>query len=71
VKDPEGFSVAELLATCRQRLASYKVPRSVEIVDELPHMESSKIDKLALRRRYGAASADGGPAKTSVSDDRR
>jgi acyl-CoA synthetase (AMP-forming)/AMP-acid ligase II len=71
VKDPDAFSVPELLATCRQRLASYKVPRSVAIVDELPHMESTKIDKVALRRRYGAAPAEAGLAEASVSDDRR
>jgi acyl-CoA synthetase (AMP-forming)/AMP-acid ligase II len=42
----------ELEAFCRQRLASYKVPRHVFVVrdDELPVTGSGKVEKQALRR---------------------
>lgn len=45
----------ELLAWCRGRIASYKVPRAVHIVaaDDWP-MSATKVDKRALRRRLGA-----------------
>lgn len=34
---------------CRTRLAAYKVPRSVEILDELPKTVTGKIQRVALR----------------------
>ncbi|MCH2172068.1 AMP-binding protein [Myxococcota bacterium] len=43
----------EILEFCRDNLASYKVPNSLEFVDELPHMVSGKLDKRAIRDRYG------------------
>jgi long-chain acyl-CoA synthetase len=39
----------ELVRFCRERLAAYKVPRSLEILDELPQTASGKI----LRRLLG------------------
>jgi acyl-CoA synthetase (AMP-forming)/AMP-acid ligase II len=44
----------ELLAHCRQRMASYKAPKSVAIVDELPKNASGKILKRQIRQRYWA-----------------
>lgn len=44
---------AGLIQHCRDRIASYKKPRSVEFMDALPRMAStSKIDKKALRAPY-------------------
>lgn len=37
-----------LLAACRERLASHKVPRAIEIVDEIPRTDRGKIDRAAL-----------------------
>jgi long-chain acyl-CoA synthetase len=34
---------------CRQRLAAYKVPRIIEIMDELPKTVTGKIQRAALR----------------------
>jgi acyl-CoA synthetase (AMP-forming)/AMP-acid ligase II len=45
---------AELLAYCRAELATYKCPRSVDFVDELPRDESGKLYKRLLRDRYWA-----------------
>ncbi len=46
-------SVDELFAYCRQRLARYKVPKSLVLVDALPHNASGKVAKPALRQSYG------------------
>ena len=42
----------ELTAHCRERLAGYKVPKSVELVPELPKNALGKLEKKALRARY-------------------
>ena len=42
----------DLIAFARERLAGYKLPRSVELVDELPRTPSGKVLKRALRERY-------------------
>lgn len=41
----------ELIAFCRRRLASYKVPRMFEIMDELPKTVTGKIRRNILRER--------------------
>jgi len=46
----------ELISFARERLAGYKLPRSVEFVDELPRTPSGKVLKRQLRERYRAAS---------------
>ncbi len=43
----------ELIAFARERLAGYKLPRSVEFVDELPRTPTGKVLKRELRQRYG------------------
>src|SRR5262249_51799872 len=40
-----------LVAWCRERMANYKVPRRVEIVDALPMNASGKVLKYELRQR--------------------
>jgi HIP---CoA ligase len=40
----------EVIAFCRDRLANYKVPRSVVVVDSLPRNASGKVLKGELRR---------------------
>ena len=51
--DPQAPpSGAELESFCRERLASYKIPRVYEYLDELPRNEMQKVDKKALRRPY-------------------
>ena len=41
----------ELIAWVRERLAAFKTPKSVVVLDELPKVGTGKIDKHALRRR--------------------
>jgi acyl-CoA synthetase (AMP-forming)/AMP-acid ligase II len=42
---------AEILAWCRDEIANYKVPRAIEIVDELPVNATGKVEKTVLRER--------------------
>jgi len=53
----KGASVtaAELIAHCKRLIASYKCPKSVDLVDELPRLPSGKINKVALRERFRSA----------------
>ena len=43
---------AELLAYCRSELATYKCPRTIDFVDELPRDPNGKLYKRLLRERY-------------------
>ena len=47
----------ELLAFCRERLASFKCPRSVDFTDDLPREDNGKIYKRKLRDRYREAAS--------------
>jgi acyl-CoA synthetase (AMP-forming)/AMP-acid ligase II len=42
----------ELIQFCKERLASYKVPKFVEIVDSLPHTELGKVAKEQLKETF-------------------
>ena len=58
---------AELIAFCRDRLAHFKCPRSVDFTDELPRQDSGKIYKRVLRDRYRELterSSSGGPRES-------
>jgi acyl-CoA synthetase (AMP-forming)/AMP-acid ligase II len=50
----EGSSVDEagLIAHCKQRLAGYKAPTSVEFRDSIPRTATGKIQKYKLREPY-------------------
>ncbi|SEO98993.1 AMP-binding enzyme C-terminal domain-containing protein [Amycolatopsis saalfeldensis] len=51
----ERADPAELVAYCKERLAAYKYPRTVEVLPELPKTASGKI----LRRELRARGAEG------------
>jgi acyl-CoA synthetase (AMP-forming)/AMP-acid ligase II len=40
-----------IIAWCRENMANYKVPRSVEVVDALPMNATGKVTKFVLRER--------------------
>jgi fatty-acyl-CoA synthase len=50
---------AEVIAYCTEHLASYKKPKSVRVVDEIPRTASGKPQKFILRERF----ADGGATR--------
>ncbi len=52
LKADKGLSEAELIAFVRERIAGYKVPKSVDFVTELPRNPSGKILKKDLRKPY-------------------
>lgn len=45
---------AELIAFVRERIASYKCPRSIDFVDQLPRTDTGKLYKRRLREEYRA-----------------
>jgi fatty-acyl-CoA synthase len=45
---------ADIIAFCTQRLASYKKPTSVRVVDELPRTAVGKLKKFVLREQIAA-----------------
>ncbi|MBW2499525.1 MAG: AMP-binding protein [Deltaproteobacteria bacterium] len=47
-------SADEIIDWARERMANFKVPRSVEFLDELPMTPSGKVQKHHLRQRAGA-----------------
>ncbi len=42
----------EILAFARERLAAYKVPRSIDFEEELPRHATGKLYTRRLRDRY-------------------
>lgn len=52
-RDPaQPPSLDDLVAYCRERLAHYKIPRRMEIVDAFPMTVSGKVRKIELRERF-------------------
>jgi acyl-CoA synthetase (AMP-forming)/AMP-acid ligase II len=52
LKPDQQPSEAEILAHARERIAGYKLPKSIDFVDALPRTPSGKILKRELRVRY-------------------
>jgi acyl-CoA synthetase (AMP-forming)/AMP-acid ligase II len=50
----EGGQVteAEIIEHCKQRLARYKAPTSVEFRDQIPRTATGKVQKFKLRKEY-------------------
>ena len=57
----DGPGLPELRAWCTDRIADYKTPDRVVVVDDLPLTAVGKLDKVALARRW-ADTAPGEPA---------
>jgi long-chain acyl-CoA synthetase len=55
--EPSDELAAELLAFCRERLAHYKCPRSIDFTERLPREDTGKIYKRFLRDQYREAAA--------------
>jgi long-chain acyl-CoA synthetase len=52
--DPGPDVEQELIDFCREHLARFKVPRSVDFTEELPRLPTGKLYKRLLRDRYWA-----------------
>ncbi|GAA0654731.1 AMP-binding protein [Kitasatospora atroaurantiaca] len=57
LKDGQSADEAALIAHCKQRLAGYKAPTSVEFRDSLPRTTTGKLQKFRLREPYWAGRA--------------
>ncbi len=53
LKSGQQASEQELINFCRANMAHFKTPKSVEFVTELPKTATGKVQKFALRERYG------------------
>jgi non-ribosomal peptide synthetase component E (peptide arylation enzyme) len=45
---PPGFEPDELRTSVHVRLANYKIPKKIHVLDELPVLPIGKVDKKAL-----------------------
>ena len=48
----ESASAEDLIEHCREYLAGYKLPKTVEFVDAIPLTAVGKVDKVAIRGKY-------------------
>jgi len=55
LKEGQSVTKEELIAHCKTRLAGFKVPRIVELMDSLPKGGTGKILKRELRERFWKA----------------
>lgn len=58
-KDGQAVALEDIQAFSEQSLGSYKSPRRIEMLDELPVNASGKILKRALRERFSASAQSG------------
>ena len=52
----EKVTEEEIIEFCKERIAAYKIPKSVEFTESLPKLGSGKIFKKKLKERYGKES---------------
>jgi len=48
----DGFDAAVLEARCREKLASFKIPRRFETIDALPRNALGKVQKMLLKKPH-------------------
>jgi acyl-CoA synthetase (AMP-forming)/AMP-acid ligase II len=53
LKPGETATEEEIIRYCKERIARYKAPKSVDFISELPKTGSGKIFKKGLKERYG------------------
>jgi acyl-CoA synthetase (AMP-forming)/AMP-acid ligase II len=54
LKPGKKLSAEEVIDHCKQSLASYKKPKSVDFLDALPRNPAGKVLKTVLRDKYWA-----------------
>jgi long-chain acyl-CoA synthetase len=50
--DGVGATTEEIIDFCRGRLAGFKLPRSVDVIDAIPRTTTGKVLKRELREPY-------------------
>lgn len=52
VRQGDGADADEIIRSCKESLANFKVPKRVVLIDELPRNTMSKVQKNVLRDSY-------------------
>jgi len=52
-RDGASLSEAAIIESLKQKIANFKVPKRVHVVDELPRNTMGKVQKNVLRERFG------------------
>ena len=55
--EAEDAVAEELMAYCRDHLAKYKCPKSIDFIDDLPRTPTGKLIKRLLKEKYAKAEA--------------
>ena len=58
------LDVGDLERICRVKLASYKVPRSWQVIDALPRNSAGKVQRAEVRAAFGVADLIDGQARS-------
>ena len=66
LKPDQILSPEELLAFCKGKIATYKLPREIVIVDELPRTPTGKLLRRVLKQREPGTPQPGAPLKTGT-----
>jgi fatty-acyl-CoA synthase len=53
IANGESITQDELIKFCGERLAKYKVPKSIVFVESIPKTGANKVDKLELVKKFG------------------
>lgn len=59
VRDRIGFRPESLIEHAKAQLSAYKIPKRIELVDELPRNATGKVLKQQLRDQFASQSAQG------------
>jgi len=66
----DGVTDDDIVSVCRDHLSDYEIPRRVYFVEALPRTSTRKVDKVALRERFGSGEVtEGTTAKRSREGD--
>ena len=52
LREGANTTEAEIIAFCRDNMAHFKCPSSVEFIDALPRTATGKLQKFKLREQY-------------------
>lgn len=66
LKPDQTLSPEELLAFCKGKIATYKLPREIVIVSELPRTATGKLLRRVLKQREPGPPQPGTPLKTGT-----
>ena len=60
LREGESLTEAELIGFCRERMAHFKCPTSIDFIDALPRTATGKLQKFKLREQFWGERKVGG-----------